>query len=565
MPDAYLVPDLAPLNRHRLGALTSLGRHPENTVEIPDRSVSKFHAQIQRSPDGPYVLLDLGSRNGTYVAGQRIQRHVLKEGEEVVLGTVRFRYHAERTGQSSVTSAFKVGDLLKNTGTGPGVTILGPTDGNQRVALHQGDSAIEHSNTFNFSQDKFQPADSVHDPELLRMDYEKLRIAHELSMSLRLDAPLDELLDAIAARSFDLIAADRVAILLMAEDGVSLEPRVVRERGGGEPTEAMQLSQTVLGEVLANKKAVLATDAITDGRFQAAQSIVALSMRSAMCVPLIYEDEIFGAMHVDSLHKTHAFTPKDLSLFQQIANQASVALKNASLLQQVEQEAETRARLGRLLSPNLVEEVVSGALDLAKGGEKRRAAILFAVIRGFTSMSEQLEAEAVTSMLNEYFEVMVDVVFQVGGTLDKYIGDEIMALFGVPKETDGFVADGVRCGLRMQAALRSLNRVREARGEQAIEIGIGLNVGEVIWGPLGSRKTMDYTVVGDVVNTASRLCSRAGLGELIISAAVYDEVKDEFVCEELEPATLKGKAEAVRIFQVIGEKGPVSYGPSVDE
>jgi adenylate cyclase len=555
MVDAYLVPDLAPLNRHRLGALTSIGRHPENSIEVPDPSVSKFHAQIQRSPEGPHILQDLGSRNGTYVSGQRIQQHRLVDGQEVVLGTVRFRYRAERAGQASVTLSFKVGDLLREIGTtGAGVTILGPTDGSGTVALHQGDSAIEHSNTHSFSHERFVPVDRIPDMESLKRDYEKLRIAHELSASLRFDAPVDELLTQITARSFDLIAADRCAILLMAPDGVSLVPRVVMERGGGEPAEAMALSQTVLNEVLTHKKAVLATDAITDERFHAAQSIVALSMRSVMCVPLIYEDEIFGVMHVDSLHKAHAFSPKDLQLLQQVANKASAALKNASLLQQIEHEAETRARLGRLLSPNLVEQVVNGQLDLAQGGERRHAAVMFTDIRGFTSMSEQMDAADVTQMLNEYFDVMVDVLFQHHGTLDKYMGDAIMALFGVPKAFDGYIADAVRCALRMQQALRSLNRKRETQGEQRIEIGIGLNCGDVIWGPLGSRKTMDYTVIGDVVNVASRLCSRARGGELIVSEAICRQVEADFFLEELEPASLKGKALQVRIWRLTGER-----------
>jgi adenylate cyclase len=553
MAEAYLVPDLAPLNRHKLGALTSLGRHPENSVEIPDRSVSKFHAQIQRTPEGQHILQDLGSRNGTYVAGQRIDRHEMIDGEKLVLGTVRFRFHAERS-TTNLTSAIRVADLLKATGAGGGLTVLGPASG-AGVALHEGDSAIEHSNTFEVSQDRFMPANEVHDVEALRQDYEKLRIAHELNTTLRLDAPLDDLLKQIATRSFDLIPSDRCALLLMADDGLSLEPRVVMKRGGGEPDEAMPLSQTVLSEVLAHKKAVLSTDAITDGRFQAAASIVALSMRSAMCVPLLYEDEIFGAMHVDSLQRAHAFTPKDLQILTSVANQAAVALKNASLLRNLEEEAETRARLGRLLSPNLVEEVVSGQIDLTQGGERRDAAVMFSDIRGFTAMSAQMDASEVTTMLNEYFEVMVDVVFELGGTLDKYMGDAIMALFGVPKADDDATAQAVRCGLRMEAALRSLNRIRTARGEQPIQMGIGINSGEVIWGPLGSQRTMDYTVIGDVVNVASRLCSHAEAGSLVVSAEVKERLGESFVLFELPPARLKGKAEPIRVFKVLGEAG----------
>ena len=551
MSEAYLVPELAPLNRHRLGALTALGRHPENTVEIPDRSVSKFHAQIQRTHDGRYILQDLGSRNGTYVAGQRVERFDLADGDELVLGTVRFRFREHRE-PSSMTSSVKLSDVIAQGG---GVTMLGPALPGSliKVELTEADSSIEHSNTYDVSQDRFLPADEMPDVDSLRRDYEKLRIAHELSSSLRLDAPLDEVLRSIAERSFDLLPADRCAILLMSEDGHGLQPRVVMKRGGGEPEGTLPLSSTVLNEVITNKKAVLSTDAITDGRFQAAASIVALSMRSAMCVPLIHEDEIFGAMHVDSLQRANAFTQKDLQIFTSVAKQAAMVLKNASLLGQVQRESETRARLGRLLSPNLLEEVVAGKLSMARGGEQREAAVMFTDIRGFTSTSEQLDASEVTALLNEYFEVMVDVLFQNGGTLDKYLGDGMMALFGVPKDDPLCCDAAVRCALRMLTAMRSLNRTREARGESPISTGIGVNFGEVIWGPLGSRKTMDYTVVGDVVNTSSRMCGIAPPDHILITQMVVERLTGNYRLEELPAATVKGKAEAIRVWRVLAD------------
>ena len=551
MTEAYLVPELAPLNRHRLGALTALGRHPENTVEIPDRSASKFHAQIQRTHDGRYILQDLGSRNGTYVAGQRVERFDLADGDELVLGTVRFRFREHRE-PSSMTSSVKLSEVIAQGG---GVTMLGPAlpGSLAKVELTEADSSIEHSNTYDVSQDRFLPADQMPDVESLRRDYEKLRIAHELSSSLRLDAPLDDVLRAIAERSFDLLPADRCAILLMSEDGRGLQPRVVMERGGGEPEGTLPLSSTVLNEVITNKKAVLSTDAITDGRFHAAASIVALSMRSAMCVPLIHEDDIFGAMHVDSLQRANAFTQKDLQIFTSVAKQAAMVLKNASLLGQVQRESETRARLGRLLSPNLLEEVVAGKLSMARGGEQREAAVMFTDIRGFTSTSEQLDASEVTALLNEYFEVMVDVLFQNGGTLDKYLGDGMMALFGVPKDDPLCCDAAVRCALRMLTAMRSLNRTREARGESPISTGIGVNFGEVIWGPLGSRKTMDYTVVGDVVNTSSRMCGIAPPDHILITQAVVQRLTGNYRLEELPAATVKGKAEAIRVWRVLAD------------
>jgi len=166
-------------------------------------------------------------------------------------------------------------------------------------------------------------------------------------------------------------------------------------------------------------------------------------------------------------------------------------------------------------------------------------------------MSENMAASEVTRMLNEYFEVMVEILFNWGGTLDKYIGDAMMALFGVPRADEGGTLRSVRCAMAMQSGLRSLNRTREARGDEPLGIGIGINFGEVIWGPMGSQRTTDYTVVGDVVNTASRLCSLAPAGDVIISEAVYKLVIDSVKVDELPPTKLKGKSAPLQVYRVI--------------
>jgi adenylate cyclase len=209
-----------------------------------------------------------------------------------------------------------------------------------------------------------------------------------------------------------------------------------------------------------------------------------------------------------------------------------------------------RARLGRLLSPNMVEEVVAGKLDMSRAGERREVAVMFTDLRGFTGISERLDATAVTAMLNEFFEVMVDVLFAHGGTLDKYMGDAIMALFGVPKPAPDAALVAVRCGLAMQQALRGLNRVRFARGEPPLRLGVGINYGEAVWGALGSQKTMDYTAIGDSVNTASRLCAAAGPGQVLVSRSVHDAVAGTVLLNELPPMMLRGKAEPVAVWEV---------------
>src|SRR4029077_6609036 len=148
--------------------------------------------------------------------------------------------------------------------------------------------------------------------------------------------------------------------------------------------------------------------------------------------------------------------------------------------------------------------------------------------RGFTPMSEKRTAQEVVDMLNEYFELMVEMIFKHEGTLDKFVGDEIMALFGAPVAHPDHAYRAVKVAVEQMQALEEWNLVRVAEGEDPIRVGMGINTGEVVAGYLGSSKALEYTVIGDVVNTASRLCSRAGAGELVVSASTYELVKEHF-------------------------------------
>ena len=227
------------------------------------------------------------------------------------------------------------------------------------------------------------------------------------------------------------------------------------------------LSKSIMAEVEQQKKAVLSSDATMDSRFSGAHSIIMQGIRSTMCVPLLHGDELLGIMHLDSQIATNAFTEKDLQIFTGIAAQAAIAIQNARLAKKIENETQTRAQFQRLLSPNLVEQLVAGKLHLEKGGELREVTMLISDIRGFTSMSEKKEPAEIVHMLNEYFEVMVDILFRAQGTLDKYVGDEIMALFGAPVDMPDAPLTAVRCAIEMQKALREFNRTRVAEGQDA--------------------------------------------------------------------------------------------------
>jgi adenylate cyclase len=189
------------------------------------------------------------------------------------------------------------------------------------------------------------------------------------------------------------------------------------------------LSSTLLAQVSKEKAGILSSDAMMDTRFKEARSIIMQGIRSSMAVPILHHEELLGIMIVDSSVAVNAYTEKDLHLLTNIANQTAQFIKNAQMAKKIEKDATTRERFQRLLSPDLAEMVVSGALSVEKGGTARTATVLFADIRGFTAMSENMVAGEVLQMLNEYFEVMVEIVFEHEGTVDKFVGDEIMVIW----------------------------------------------------------------------------------------------------------------------------------------
>jgi adenylate cyclase len=507
---------------YELRPLNTIGRHPDNTLQILDRIVSKEHAQIIRQPDGRFLFRDLGSLNGSFFRGERLADRLLEEGDEISLGSTVLKF----VDQSPADS------LLQQ------VTIS-PTATETLIRQRLQPAPASH---------EFLPEKDITDSQVLRRDYEKLRLAHELGRSIGLEVNLDVLLEKIIMKAFELIPADRGVILLM-EDGVPM-PRIATTRHG--KNERIILSTSILNEVIQNKAAVLSSDATMDSRFSSAQSVIMQGIRSTMTVPLLHHDVLLGIMHLDSMIATNAFAEKDLQIFASIASQAGVAIHNSNLARQIEQEAKTRAQFQRLLSPNLVDQVVKGKLQLEKGGALSEVTMLFSDIRGFTSMSESRAPQEIVRLLNEYFELMVDVLFKYQGTLDKFVGDEIVALFGAPVSMPKAELKAVECALDMMKTLAEFNRMRVNEGQDEIHVGIGINTGTVVTGAIGSSRALQYTAIGDPVNTASRLCSIAKHGEIILSEATYEKVKDEIAVIPMDAVRVKGKTDQLRIYNAVG-------------
>ncbi|WP_052559290.1 adenylate/guanylate cyclase domain-containing protein [Enhygromyxa salina] len=520
-----------------LTAFNTLGRHPDNSIQVLDRIVSKEHARITLAPNGRWVMRDAGSLNGTLVNGERIGEAVLNDGDRIQLGNTNFAFAEDNPQAQQAEQQAHRG----------------------RVTMMPGQVQSEVRNRIDASK-RFVPVAEISDMEVLKADYEKLRVAHELSQKLAVGTDLDMLLQQIVDETFQIIRADRAVILLYDPDTDMLTPAYVRQKRADEE---IKLSNTILDEVKRNKAAVLSSDAMVDERFKAAKSIIMQGIRSTMAVPLLVADQLVGAFHVDSMLASGAFTDKDLLLFSGIATQAAIAIQNFRLAKKIEHEAATRAEFQRLLSPNLVDQIVSGALTLDQAGANREVTMLFADIRGFTSMSERHTPEEMVETLNNYFEFMVDVLFKHGGTLDKYVGDEIIGLFGAPVELPDAPVRAVRCALDMLKALEEFNLTRASEGKETIKIGIGINSGRVIAGAIGSSRTLQYTVIGDAVNVAARLCSVAKSAEIIISPSTMQQCQAYVIAEQREPVNVKGKSEMIQIWNITGLQEQDLEVPSV--
>jgi adenylate cyclase len=230
----------------------------------------------------------------------------------------------------------------------------------------------------------------------------------------------------------------------------------------------------------------------------------------------------------------------------------------------VEAEIVNRERFSRLLSPNVAQRVMSGELEVKKGGQLVEQCTVFnSDIRGFTRMSEGAGPQDLVEMLNEYFEHMVETVFKFEGTLDKFMGDGIMALWGTPVAHPDDALRCVECAVEQMDTLGRFNRRRMENDQPPLGVGIGIHTGQVVAGYIGSSRALSYTVIGDTANTSARLCGVAAAGQILVSHATLQELHNKFDAEELAPAQLKGKEKPFRVFNITGPRTAVQVPASV--
>jgi adenylate cyclase len=565
-----------------LRAVNSLGRHPNNSIQLLDKIVSKEHCTIEQRGEA-FVLRDAGSLNGTYINGDRVKgEQLLRHGDEISLGSTRARFDdgsgplppgvARPTAPPGQAALSRPPMPIDQPGRGgpvraappvappPPPMVEGPTTVGRagpaaltRIEVQAQDRAI--GTQIAAVQRGFLPYEEVVSNQAqLRDDYERLRLSYELSREVALERNLEKMLEKILASMFKFTRADRGVIFLKDRDG-ELHGMVSRRRDGSDTP--ITVSSTIMNHVMRERAAVLTHDAAMDFAAAKGKSMILNRISSAIVVPLLHNDEVLGILWLDS-ETLAQFTPKDLELVAAVAHQAAMFIEINILGRKIEDEIVNRERLSRLLSPNIAQRIISGELIIEKGGSLVKECTVFnSDIRGFTRMSEGTPAPVVVEMLNDYFEVMVESIFKFEGTLDKFMGDGIMALWGAPVTHPDDAVRCVRCALEQMEVLGRFNRRRLEEDEPPIAIGIGVHTGELVAGYVGSSRALSYTVVGDTANTSARLCNIAQAGQIIVSETTQNRLGGRFEVEELPAALLKGKERPLRIFNVLRERPQV--------
>ena len=541
----------------------NIGRAKDNDIILNDRRVSRRHAHIVadgstfKLVDGFYADGKINrSVNRVFVNQNPRLEKILEQDDLITIGETNLEFKnvvpaksAENLQNGSRTSDHSSDTSEVSTAVNYDDKPLGQTQ-----LLISANEIIGRRSNLSIETGYATPEEIKE----LRRKAKALDLLYEMTKTIGTVFDLKE----IFVKATDLIfrgtPAERVVALLADEttDGkilnYSLHPIAARARDEKleDLTEKLSISRTITQKVMREKVALLSQDAKTDEQFRGVESIVSQGVRSTICAPLITESNVHGVLYADRFDPFAAFSADDLELISAVAAQAAVTVETVKAHKRLAREEVARANYGRFMPEYVVKQLLENPESFKLGGVNQTITVLFADIRGFTAFSEKENPEKVVELLNRYFSVMSEIIFAFGGTLDKYIGDGLMAIFGAPNATSEDAKNAVNTAITMQKRLATLNKELESEGLPRIDIGIGLHTGEATIGYIGSEQRSEYTAIGDTVNLASRLELSAEGGQILISEATARAGGDLFSLIPREPLTVKNRLQAVSLFEV---------------
>lgn len=508
-----------------------IGRPHENSPTLidlsPDKKISRVHARVWREDD-EWWIEDCQSMHGTSLNNVEIKnkgKQRLKAGDVVAAGDTTLR-----------VESLEFRDILAQTNYLAFGASLSQDDRQTEIGVNIA-RTLDATNL-----------DLVSPKGTADAGTERLRLVCELPLLFAAKTQLEDLLPTIVDRLVDLVPnAESWALALRDPESNALLLKAYRS--DHDP----HLSETLSRRAMTERKAFIWNRAVTG---DLSGTIMQSAIITGMYAPLLWQDEAFGVICAESRSLEGLFDEEDLRLIVFMAQYAAMAVGSHKLQERLRQESIVSAKLLRQFSPKVAERLLKHRGNLRLGGERSEVTILNSDIRGFTKLTENMEPDDIVEMLNEYFAVMVPIVFSYQGTVDKFIGDAILAVFGSPEPDAKQHEHAVRAAMEMQTEVAKVNERRKARGLPCAGPGVGIHCGEVVHGFVGTSDRMEFTVIGDTVNKASRYCSGAAAGEVVISPEMHERV---WRLVQIEPVTVETKHEGTfAAYRVKSVKGAVA-------
>ncbi|MGB3341819.1 MAG: adenylate/guanylate cyclase domain-containing protein [bacterium] len=526
----------------------TVGRRDDNDIVVDDVFVSRLHIEVVKK-DNKYTVKDSKSRYGTYVNGDRIAEKQLAYGDEIQIGNTLITFVDEKTL-----------DHIPERKT-PNRRFGGDFDFASKIETikHQISKGAAKKDIMH-SLNELRTSIAVNQDKCSEAERSKEIVSTlcEVGKIINFVFDLNVLLNLLMDLALKILQARRGFIILYDKASLELKVKVARNMGGElESSKKTGFSQTIAWETFKTGQVIATEDAMSDERYRAQESVISYAIGAVICAPLIAKEKgKIGAIYVDNPVTQEHFDKGDVEFMISFANQAAIAIENAQLYEKIKEEEKIKSRLQRFFSPAVVEKIMAAEEGMALVGEARIATILFCDIRGYTSLVEKIDTLVAVEILNDFLSSMTDIVFLHEGTLDKYIGDCVMAIFGAPVAHDDDPVRAVKAALDMKQRVLDLKGIwlkkMDVAEVESFDIGIGIHTGEVIAGNIGNINRMEYTVVSRAVNLASRLENNAQPGQILISKATFELTKDHVETKKLPPVQLKNISKPVEIYEVIG-------------
>ncbi|HEY9689249.1 MAG TPA: adenylate/guanylate cyclase domain-containing protein [Coleofasciculaceae cyanobacterium] len=567
------------------GDQLTIGRASDCELPLLPYGISRHHARISRADsDSPWFVEDLNSKNGTRLNQVPLRKPMtLSHGDRIYIENVCITVLLAGVGMAhpptvpTITRANRSGwqahaqaqqAQLQAQARPPAIDPLAvpPTisiDRSDMVKLPiidaTADGKMRISRNANDLKEQWLRADAGSGDSLYERDrtIARLRDLVEIAKGLTSAASSNAIFSQVQEVVFRYLTnIERLALLVDVEDNGELQllnaAARETERARDLTLNSGWISQSICQKVFKEKIALQTADAQADERFGSEQSILYKGIRSAMAVPLWNDDKVVGVLYADANLSSESWVQEgedDLSFFSALANLVAASVQRWLLTRKLQEEERLCQKLERYHSPAVVQQMIAagthedGRIPTTDG----ELSVLFADIVGFTALSERLSAAQIADLLNRFFEEMLQEIFALGGTLDKFIGDCIMAFFGAPEPQLDHADRAVIAARRMLERLDDLNK-RNVLGEH-LQLRIAINSGRAVVGDVGSSQRMDYTVLGGTVNLAARMEGICPVGQCIISTHTYDLVSRKLNWEQMGEFRFKGIERPVPIFQ----------------